>query len=73
MERGRRLWEELGLPPLKPQTPWFGYSLGEWSDDLEAMAARAVAGDYWVTGEIIANRRRRDVAMNTEVRKAPPE
>src|SRR5262249_17083160 len=29
MERARAIWEELGLPALKPQTPWFGTSLGE--------------------------------------------
>ena len=28
MERAKALWEELGLPPLKPEAPWFGYSLG---------------------------------------------
>jgi len=22
--------EELGLPKLRPQAPWFGYSLGDW-------------------------------------------
>ena len=32
------------------------------------MARRAVAGDYWETGKIIAQRRRGDLAMNTEVR-----
>ncbi len=31
MERAKVIWEELGLPKLKPETPWFGYSLGEWS------------------------------------------
>src|SRR6185503_15185336 len=34
MERARAIWEELGLPKLKPEAPWHGYSLGEWSDDL---------------------------------------
>ena len=68
MERSKEIWEELGLPPIKPQAPWFGYSLGEWDDDLSDMADRAVRGDYWTTGEIIANQRRSDVEMNTEVR-----
>ena len=31
MERAKAIWEELGLPALRPQAPWFGYSLGEWS------------------------------------------
>ena len=30
MERAKGIWEELGLPPLRPQPPWFGYSLGDW-------------------------------------------
>ncbi len=68
MERARAIWEELGLPQLKPESPWFGYSLGEWPDELEAAAQRAVRGDYFATGEMLAKRRRKDVAMNTEVR-----
>ncbi|MFB3055049.1 MAG: hypothetical protein ACE1ZY_06960 [Alphaproteobacteria bacterium] len=32
------------------------------------MARRAVVGDYWETGKIIAQRRRGDLGMNTEVR-----
>ncbi len=31
------------------------------------MAERAVKGDYWTTGDIIAQQRRNDVAMNTEI------
>ena len=68
MENARRIWEELGLPELNPRRPWFGYSLGEWNDEFDAMAQRAVESDYFTTGEIIAQRRRNDVAMNTEVR-----
>jgi 4-hydroxy-3-polyprenylbenzoate decarboxylase len=68
MERAKQIWEELGLPKLKPQTPWFGYTLGEWPDELEQAAQLAVAGDYFKTGETLVKRRRKDVAMNTEVR-----
>ena len=68
MEGARKIWEELGLPKLHPQAPWFGYDLGEWNQDLEIMARRAVAGDYWQTGQVIAQRRRNDVPMNTEIR-----
>jgi 4-hydroxy-3-polyprenylbenzoate decarboxylase len=69
MERAKKIWEELGLPKLKPQSPWYGYSLGEWSEDLEQAAQRAVKGDYFETGELLAKRRRKDVRMNTEVRE----
>jgi len=68
MERAKQIWEELGLPALKPEAPWFGYSLGEWSEDLDRAAERAVQGDYFETGKIIAQRRRKDLKMNTEVR-----
>ena len=42
--------------------------MGEWNEDLETMAQRAVCGGYWQTGEIIAQKRRGDLKMNTEVR-----
>jgi hypothetical protein len=32
------------------------------------MADLAVKSEYWQTGQVIAQRRRNDVAMNTEVR-----
>ena len=68
MERAKKIWEELGLPKLKPESPWFGYSLGEWPDELERAAELAVKGDYFETGELLVKRRRKDVRMNTEVR-----
>src|SRR5712691_349853 len=68
MERAKEIWEELGLPKLKPESPWFGYSLGEWPDELERAAELAVKGDYFETGKLLVKRRRKDVRMNTEVR-----
>src|SRR5438270_798306 len=68
MERAKKIWEELGLPKLKPESPWFGYSLGEWPDELERAAELAVKGDYFETGKLLVKRRRKDVRMNTEVR-----
>jgi 4-hydroxy-3-polyprenylbenzoate decarboxylase len=68
MERAKVIWDELGLPALKPQSPWFGYSLGEWSEEFDRAAGLAVKGDYFETGKLIAKRRRNDLRMNTEVR-----
>ena len=51
MEDAKRLWEELGLPELKPEVPWHGYSLGEWTDEWDTMAKRATDGDYLANGE----------------------
>ncbi|HEY7067300.1 MAG TPA: UbiD family decarboxylase [Chloroflexota bacterium] len=67
MERARGIWEELGLPTLKPEAPWYGYSLGDWHPLFEAQARRAVTGEYWRTGEELARRRRDDVPPNTPV------
>jgi hypothetical protein len=68
MERARAIWEELGLPKLKPEAPWYGYSLGEWPADLDRAAEMAVKGDYFETGKALEKLKRRDVGMNTEVR-----
>ena len=68
MERAKLIWEELGLPKLKPEAPWFGYSLGEWGEEFDKQAELAVKGDYFETGKKIAKLRRNDVRMNTEVR-----
>jgi UbiD family decarboxylase len=67
MENAKAIWERLGLPPLKPQSPWYGYELGSWPPELERQAAMAVAGEYFAVGEKLANERRSDVAMNTPV------
>ena len=51
MENARKIWEELGLPELNPQPPWFRYSLGQWDEELEKEAERALAGDHFINGE----------------------
>src|SRR5580765_7878443 len=69
MERAKAIWEELGLPKLKPESPWFGYSLGEWSPEFDEAALKATRGDYLENADGLAARRRNDVRMNTEVRR----
>jgi 4-hydroxy-3-polyprenylbenzoate decarboxylase len=71
MERARAIWEELGLPALQPEAPWYGYTLGDWHPTFDEQARRAAAGDYWSVGEELARRRRDDVPPNTPV--APEE
>ncbi|NKB22558.1 MAG: UbiD family decarboxylase [Alphaproteobacteria bacterium] len=68
MENAAEIWDEIGLPTLKPQEPWFGYSLGEWDEEFDEAAKMATDSEYWAYGERIAQRRRSDVEMNTEVR-----
>ena len=67
MEHAKVLWDELGLPALTPQPPWYGYSLGDWNSELDEEAKLAVAGDFWQTGEKIARERKSsdEVAVNT--------
>lgn len=67
MERAREIWDEIGLPPFEPQTPWHGYSLGDWSETFESFAAMAVKGDGFKVGDIVAQQRRSDVEMNDPV------
>lgn len=64
MENAKKIWEELGLPPLRPQMPWYGYSLGQWPEEFQIEAERAVRGEYWKTGEVLAQRRRNDKRLN---------
>ena len=45
-EAAKDLWHRLGLPALRPEAPWHGYSLGLWSDEWDAAAGRAAAGRY---------------------------
>ncbi len=44
MERARQLWNEIGLPQLKPKFPWHGYELGHWPEELRQAAAAVAAG-----------------------------
>jgi len=72
MERAKEIWERLGLPPLKPESPWHGYDLGYWPDELERQARMAAASDYFALGEELARQRRSDVAMNQPVDREKP-
>ena len=67
MEAAKGLWERLGLPALRPEAPWHGYSLGQWSDEWDAAAGRAADGNYLENGRISYQKRRADVAPNTAV------
>ena len=51
MENARNIWEELGLPELKPKNPWHGYELGEWTEANRREAERALRGEHYLTGE----------------------
>jgi 4-hydroxy-3-polyprenylbenzoate decarboxylase len=59
MERALEIWNELGLPEVKPESPWYGYSLGQWSDELDEEARLATAGEHRKTGEKLVGLRKK--------------
>ncbi len=71
MEDAKDLWEKLDLPPLKPESPWHGYSLGDWNEQWDEMAKRAAEGHYLENGRRSAQLRRNDVFPNTSIRDVP--
>lgn len=58
MERAIELWREIQLPSLELREPWFGYSLGYWSEEEEAEAELAVQGRHYETGEKLRQTRK---------------
>tara|TARA_A100001011_G_scaffold289570_1_gene300777 strand:- start:33215 stop:34855 length:1641 start_codon:yes stop_codon:yes gene_type:complete len=68
MENAKVIWDELGLPNLKPETPWHGYSLGDWSDEWTETANRATDGLYKENGKISEKLKRNDVKPNSSIR-----
>ncbi len=68
MERAKKIWDELGLPALRPQPPWFGYSLGDWLPEWDEAARRAVEGGYLDNGRLSEARRRKGVKPETKFR-----
>jgi len=73
MERARSIWDELGLPKLRPQPPWFGYSLGDWLPEWDAAAKRAVEGRWLDNGRISFQHRRKGLKPETKFRPDKPD
>jgi 4-hydroxy-3-polyprenylbenzoate decarboxylase len=69
MEGAKALWERLGLPPLQPESPWFGYSLGDWSDEWDRNAEQAARGGWMERDADYARRRNADAEPNSPVRQ----
>jgi hypothetical protein len=68
MENAKKLWERLGLPALKPETPWFGYSLGDWDEQWDKNALQAARSEWMDRDASYQKRRRRDAPLNSESR-----
>jgi 4-hydroxy-3-polyprenylbenzoate decarboxylase len=69
MEHAKSIWEELGLPPLTVQSPWHGYTLGDWTETWETFARRTIAGDWEATGRETLARQRTGVAPETPTKE----
>jgi len=68
MERARKVWEELGLPKLRPQSPWFSATAGDWLPQWEEAATRAATGRYLENGRVSGNLRRKGLKPETKFR-----
>jgi UbiD family decarboxylase len=51
MERALEIWRDLQLPSLNLKEPWWGYSLGHWTQEEEYEADLAVQGRHYETGQ----------------------
>ncbi|MEK6594598.1 MAG: UbiD family decarboxylase [Pseudomonadota bacterium] len=71
MERARKVWEELGLPKLRPQSPWFGAADGDWLPKWDEDAKRAAQGRYLENGSVSEKLQR--TGMKPETRYRPDE
>ena len=56
MKAALAMWQRLGLPALELQEPWYGYEMGDWSEENREEAALAELGRYLQTGAKLANR-----------------
>jgi UbiD family decarboxylase len=68
MERARKVWEALGLPKLRPQSPWFSAPAGDWLPQWEEAAKRAAAGRYLENGRASEKLRRKGLKPETKFR-----
>ena len=68
MERARKIWEELGLPKLRPQSPWFGAPRGDWLPQWDEAAKRAAEGRYLENGRVSEKLQREGLKPETRFR-----
>ena len=61
MEQALKIWREEGLPALKLKEPWFGYSLGYWTEEDVEEANLALKGEHFKTGDKQAKSQRKKI------------
>ncbi len=70
MEQAKELWEKLDLPPLRPESPWHGYTLGDWHERWDVAAKNAADSNYLKNGEETLGRQvSLDIIPETSVRQ----
>jgi 3-polyprenyl-4-hydroxybenzoate decarboxylase len=67
MENSRKIWDELGLPPVTARPPWYGYSLGNWNETWERFAQRATQSEWEMNGRETLARTRPGLEPETPV------
>jgi UbiD family decarboxylase len=68
MEGAKVLWERLGLPALRPESPWHGYEMGDWTEEWDRNAMQAARGEWMERSERYRQRRAKGVEPNSPVR-----
>jgi 4-hydroxy-3-polyprenylbenzoate decarboxylase len=66
MEGAKKLWEKLGFPALRPESPWHGYSLGDWTEEWSKMAKRAADSDWVANGADTLKRQKKGSSFPPE-------
>jgi UbiD family decarboxylase len=51
MDRAIEIWRDLQLPPLNLRPPYYGYSLGHWTEEEDQEAELATQGRHYETGD----------------------
>mgnify|MGYP002629605293 FL=1 len=68
MERAGKIWDELGLPKRRAQSPWFSPGEGDWLPQWDEAAKRAVQGRYLDNGKISEKLKRKGLKPETGFR-----
>ena len=68
MEGAKALWEQIGLPALRPESPWHGYDMGDWTQEWNDNAMQATRSEWMERSERYRQRRAKGVEPNSPVR-----
>ena len=69
MENAKKIWEKIGLPELRPEAPWYGYDLGDWSEQWDDNALQATQGNWMERDQDYIKRRSYDAMPNMPVKR----